>query len=101
MWEPGKPSQNENEYFARQDAEWVKSQRAKLDAERATKQPEQKQLDCPRCDGHLAERSFHDVTIDVCDTCRGVWLDGGELALLSHVGRAELQRVVYDIDTRK
>ena len=37
MWEPGKPSHNENEYFARQDAEWLKSQRAKLDAERALK----------------------------------------------------------------
>ena len=34
MWEPGKPSQSENEYFARRDAEWLKEQRAALDRER-------------------------------------------------------------------
>ena len=31
-WDPGKPSQNENEWFARRDAEWLREQRAKLDA---------------------------------------------------------------------
>ena len=36
-WEPGKPSQNEDEYFARKDAEWLRERRATLDAERAAK----------------------------------------------------------------
>jgi hypothetical protein len=38
MWQPGKPSSNEDEYFLRRDAEWLKEQRAKLDAERQAKQ---------------------------------------------------------------
>ena len=37
MWQPGKPSSNEDEYFARRDAEWLKEQRAKLDADRLAK----------------------------------------------------------------
>lgn len=100
MWEPGKPSQNENEFFARQDEEWKSARRAELDAERAAREAESKRLHCPRCDGHLVERKFHGVTIDVCDRCRGVWFDAGEMALLAHVGRGELQRVIYDIDMR-
>ncbi len=99
MWEPGKPSQNENEYFARQDAEWLKSQRARLDAERAVKaKVKTTGMKCPRCDGNLMEREYHDVRIDVCDGCRGVWLDRGELHMLAHVEDAALLRVIHEID---
>jgi len=99
-WEPGKPSQNENEYFARQDEEWKKSRRAELDAKRATDAKTPKSLVCPRCGGTLAEREFHQVKVDVCTKgCRGIWLDHGELELLAHVGRNELQAVIREIDT--
>lgn len=98
-WEPGKPSQNENEYFARQDAEWKKVQRAKLDAKRAAEARSPAQLECPRCDGRLVEREFHDVKVDVCPKCKGIWLDHGELELLAHVGRNELQAVITEIDS--
>ena len=30
-WEPGKPSQNEDEYFAKRDAEWIRERRGTLD----------------------------------------------------------------------
>src|SRR6476646_8548076 len=57
VWQPGKPSQNENEYFARQDAEWLKAQRARLDVERVAKDKVQTTaMKCPRCGGHLEER---------------------------------------------
>lgn len=94
MWEPGKPSSNENEYFARRDAEWLKEQRAKLDAERAAKT---KGLKCPRCTGTLGERTFGSVTVDVCDSCRGVWLDAGELTMLVHLSERELSRVEREL----
>ncbi len=59
MWEPGKPSQNENEYFARQDAEWVKANRAKLDAERLVKEAGTSTgMTCPRCAGNLGSASI-------------------------------------------
>jgi Zn-finger nucleic acid-binding protein len=35
---------------------------------------------CPRCESAtLDERDRDGVTIDVCRTCRGIWLDRGEL----------------------
>lgn len=34
---------------------------------------------CPRCQGPLDEREREGVTIDVCRSCRGVFLDRGEL----------------------
>ena len=35
---------------------------------------------CPRCNKHtLEEREKDGVTIDICQECRGIWLDRGEL----------------------
>ena len=36
-------------------------------------------MKCPRCDGPMSPRPVGEVTIDVCGTCRGVWMDRGEL----------------------
>ena len=103
MWEPGKPSQNENEYFARRDAEWLKAQRARLDAARKAQDSMTTDMRCPRCDGDLRERMFHSVRIDICDSCRGVWLDRGELHMLAHVEATAMMHVIHEIDsgTRK
>ena len=35
---------------------------------------------CPRCGGECVEGQVHEVTIDHCLQCNGVWLDAGELA---------------------
>lgn len=98
VWEPGKPSQNENEYFARQDAEWLSANRARLDAERLSKDQASTGMVCPRCGGKLGERIYHNVRIDVCATCRGVWLDRGELHMLAHVEATAMLHVIHDID---
>lgn len=41
---------------------------------------------CPRCDSIVMMRHFYSelrrVIIDTCPKCGGVWLDGGELALI-------------------
>ena len=34
---------------------------------------------CPRCGVALTPRASHDVTIDECSSCGGLWLDRGEL----------------------
>ena len=36
-------------------------------------------LACPRCGREMARRPVGDVTLDVCRSCRGVWVDPGEL----------------------
>ena len=95
MWDPDKPSQNENEYFARRDAEWLKEQRAKLDAERRAKETS---LTCPRCGAPLGLRQFKGVSLDSCGSCHGVWLDAGELAMLAHESERELLRIARELD---
>ena len=97
-YEPGKPSQNENEYFARRDAEWLKEQRAALDAQRAAKTGG---MICPRCGSTLEPRTFSGVTLDACGGCRGVWLDAGELAMLAHESERDLLRLAADLDRKR
>lgn len=37
-------------------------------------------MKCPRCETNtLDERDRDGITIDVCPSCRGIWLDRGEL----------------------
>lgn len=41
-------------------------------------------MKCPHCSKDLAERlTKQGVLIDLCETCRGIWLDRGEVFLLS------------------
>ncbi len=38
---------------------------------------------CPRCETPtMDERDRDGITVDVCKTCRGIWLDRGELERL-------------------
>lgn len=83
-----KPSRNEDEYFARQNAEQIRQMRAKLDAERKKKEQTENLSKCPRCGGELKERKVEDVKIDECQECGGVWLDRGELDQLRRVNTA-------------
>jgi Zn-finger nucleic acid-binding protein len=40
-------------------------------------------VQCPRCEtSGLEERERDGVTVDVCQQCRGLWLDRGELERL-------------------
>lgn len=81
------PSKNENEYFARLDAELRKELRAKADGERAAQVASDRNK-CPRDGATLIARESHHVTIDQCPTCEGIWLDKGELEILA-AGQAE------------
>ena len=93
-WEPGKPSQNEDEYFARRDAEWIKSRRAELDKQEAAAAKSAGSLKCPRCSSPLTEREFHNVKLDACEKCKGVWFDAGELEMVMLLKRGDQMRVV-------
>ncbi len=75
------PSRNEEEYFARLDADLRKELRAKADAERASQVAAERNK-CPRDGTPLVARETHHVIVDVCPTCDGIWLDKGELEIL-------------------
>jgi hypothetical protein len=93
-WEPGKPSQNEDEYFARRDAEWAKARRAELDKQEAAANAAAGALKCPRCNTPLTEREFQTVKLDACGKCHGVWFDAGELEMVMLLKRGDQLRVV-------
>lgn len=81
-----KPSRNEDEYFARQNADLIKEMRAKLDADRKTSE-KKRELKCPRDGTELVETESENVKVDTCPKCKGVWLDAGELEQLRLVNR--------------
>lgn len=35
---------------------------------------------CPRCELSLVTTEYEGVEVEICETCWGFWLDGGELA---------------------
>lgn len=92
-----KPSKNEDEYFLLQDQELIKAQRAKLDAERAAQARAAHLGKCPRCGANLAEKKLGPVTVDVCPDCGGMWLDNGELEMLTKVKETAIGGFLKDI----
>ena len=84
---PVKPSESEDEYFARQEFERRKA--ALKDAEgRATEADRQRVLAlaqgrCPKCGAPLVAVQFRGVEIDKCSNCGGIWLDMGELETIT------------------
>lgn len=39
-------------------------------------------MNCPRCKNELKSVLVKDVTLDVCDSCEGIWFDNDELSLI-------------------
>lgn len=79
----GKPSSQEEEYFARQEFELKKrlagEREQKLKAEERTRLKELHWMRCPKCGMELVEIAHRGIKIDKCTICAGVWLDAGEL----------------------
>jgi uncharacterized protein len=82
------PSRNEDEYFAKQDAELIKEMRAKLDRERLETERKAHYMKCPKDGADLKEETHGPVKVDVCPECKGMWLDSGEMELMQRVQKA-------------
>jgi len=80
---PVKPSEQEEEYFARQEFE----RRKKALAEQESRAAEEERLRvltvargrCPKCGAPLVAVQYRSVELDKCSRCQGLWLDCGEL----------------------
>ena len=77
-----KPSRAEDEYFVKQNAELIKQLRARQDAERSQAESKKHVMVCPRCGSPLDEVKMQSVLVDVCPSCKGMWLDAGELEII-------------------
>ncbi len=81
-----RPSKNEQEYIWVQEiqnrmAKLAKEQQAQSEAEKR-RLKEAHWMHCPKCGQQLATEQCGEVEIDVCPSCKGVWLDRGELATI-------------------
>ena len=92
-----KPSSNEEEFFAKQDAELMKEHRATLDAAREKAERHSHHMRCPKCGGGLKTRVHHHVKIDECPDCHGIWLDAGELSQLERVQDGKVESYVKSL----
>jgi uncharacterized protein len=83
----GRMTLSEEEYFARQDAELRRAHA--LELERLAEQGERERarelhhMRCPKCGMPLETIDLRGVQVDRCGSCRGTWLDDGELELLA------------------
>ncbi len=89
-----KPSRTEDEYFVKRDAELIKEQRSRLDAERASAERASHYMHCPKCGASLVEVDFHQIKIDRCTECGGMWLDKGEMEMLEHLDQSNIRGFV-------
>jgi hypothetical protein len=86
-----KPSRNEDEYFAKLDADLMKERRQRLDEERLKQERSSHYNKCPKCGGDLEEREHNGIKIDQCSECSGIWLDKGELEMVEEMDRRNPQ----------
>jgi len=92
-----KPSEKEEEYFARMEFERKK----KLEEEkhRKLKEEDKKRLKelhymrCAKCGMELIEIDYKGVKVDKCSECEGIWLDAGEFEVISKFEKTSLDKL--------
>jgi hypothetical protein len=82
---PDKPSKNEEEYFARRDAELLRQQRDAAHEAAAAAERRSHHMKCPQCGYDLIRGEWDGVQVDQCTHCHGLWFDAAEAkTLLAH-----------------
>ncbi len=95
-----KPSKNEDEYFAREEAERLKLLRQQEAAGRLARERQAHFMKCPKCGATLHTETLHGIQVDRCPDCHGIWLDHNEVAtLMKHEDHGALGRVMSDLWT--
>jgi uncharacterized protein len=73
-----KPSRNEEEYFAKREAEILKERRQSSAEEARVAERQSHFGKCPKCGADLGVQDYHGVQVDRCPECHGIWFDAGE-----------------------
>jgi RNase P subunit RPR2 len=74
-----KPSKNEEEYFARRDAELLRQQREAARKSAVALERKTHFMKCPKCGYDLFTGDWDGIQIDQCTNCHGIWCDAGEV----------------------
>ncbi|KPK91811.1 MAG: hypothetical protein AMJ94_06395 [Deltaproteobacteria bacterium SM23_61] len=91
-----KPSEKEEEYFARMEFERKKkveeAKHQKLRGEEKKMLRDLHFMKCPKCGMELIEIDCQGIKVDKCSECQGVWLDAGELENAAGLEKTALDR---------
>ena len=94
---PLKPSEQEEEYFARMEFEKKKKieeeKHKKLNAEEKKSLKGLHYMRCPKCGMELIEIDYKGIKVDRCSECEGIWLDAGELETVSTLEKSGLDKL--------
>ncbi|MGB9627151.1 MAG: zf-TFIIB domain-containing protein [Thermodesulfobacteriota bacterium] len=92
-----KPSEKEEEYFARLEFERRKKaeeeKQKRLAEEEKRKLRELHYMKCPKCGMDLIEIDYKGIKVDKCSSCEGIWLDAGELEAISKLEKSGLDKL--------
>lgn len=95
---PGKPSEREEEFIARQEYERLKKieeeKHRNLAAQEKKKLKELHYMRCPKCGMELVAINYKGIEIDKCSECEGVWLDSGELDAVSKLETSSINKLI-------
>ncbi len=92
-----KPSEKEEEFFAREA--FAKKQKQEEEKQKRLAEEEKKKarelhwMKCPKCGMNLVEIDYKSVKIDKCSACQGVWLDAGELEQVAKMEKGALDKL--------
>ncbi len=99
----GRPSEREEEYFARMEFEKKKKieeeRQKKITEGERTKLKELHYMKCPKCGMELIEIDYKGIKVDKCSRCAGIWLDAGELEAISKIEKKVLDKL-FDVFKR-
>ena len=92
-----KPTQTEEEYFARENAERLRKiaaeQKKSLGQDERDKLKQLHDMRCPKCGMELVEIELRDIKVDRCVACQGIFFDGGEIEQLLAQGEGFLGKL--------
>jgi uncharacterized protein len=91
---PVKPSDREEEYYARKEFEdkQKREEVKQIEMELAEKQKlkDLHFMNCPKCGMKLIEVNYKNIEVDKCSGCNGIWLDAGELEAVAKLNQGVL-----------
>jgi nitrate/TMAO reductase-like tetraheme cytochrome c subunit len=91
-----KPTESEEEYFARMEFERRKKaeeeKRKNMAAAEKKRLKELHYMHCPKCGMELIEVDYKTLKVDRCSACDGLWLDAGELEAAVKLEKSVLSR---------
>jgi len=84
---PVKPTEKEEDYFIRKEFERKKKREEELHKHLAAEEKKRLKsvhyMRCPKCGMELIEIDYKNIKIDKCSECSGIWLDNGELEMIT------------------